>query len=330
MHVQIALRIVGDDRLELPFITDPENQQYLARFAWGPPADPLEGDNLFVCWNGRFDRSQLTSNRQPNEFCSSGSNGAQTGEVEGATGKVAPIQAGRYEVFVKRYTPCQIDCYPPPPPHWNASNVVAFEAVDPCRLRLVSLRTRGFHFPVEVGSPMSCATLLDNGELQAVGEDGSRIALTGAGAISVDYVTSNPFTSRPTPGPIFRLRAGGNPAALTFTTGGRLGGLVTSASTGAVHALAVAPASVRLTFRNNVGRIHVRSGRVVALGVGPYEAALEIERYCGRRRPTIACLSKMRYRFFTMKRGTSIKARVLRAGQSATFRRRRGVIKFVR
>ena len=94
MHVQIALRIVGDDRLELPFITDPENQQYVSRFAWEPPADPLEGDNLFVCWNGRFDRSQLTSNRQPNEFCSSGSNGAQTGEVEGATGKVAPIQAG--------------------------------------------------------------------------------------------------------------------------------------------------------------------------------------------------------------------------------------------
>src|SRR4029079_11693772 len=46
---------------------------------------------------------------------------------------------------------------------------------------------------------------------------------------------------------------------------------------------------------------------------------------------TIACVSKMRYRYYAMKRGKSIKARVLRAGQSATVRRvvRRGVISFV-
>ena len=104
---------------------------------------------------------------------------------------------------------------------------------------------------------------------------------------------------------------------------------MTSASTGAAHVLAVAPAKARLTFRNGVGRVDVQSGRVVALGVGSYEAAWEIERYCGRRRPTIACLSKMRYRYFTMKRGTSLRAKVLRAGQRATFRKAKSLASIV-
>jgi hypothetical protein len=240
------------------------------------------------------------------------------------------MTAGRYEAVVRRQTPCADPCFPPPPPHWNASNVVVVEAVDPCRLRLVSVAARGFQFPLLPGAPMACATLLDSGTLEADGEDGSKIALTGTGQIAVDYNLRNNVTGRPLAGPVFRLKAGGKPASVTFTTRSRLGGLVTSASTGAVHVLAVAPAKARLTFRNGVGRVDVQSGQVVALGVGPYEAAWEIERYCGRRRPTIACLSKMRYRYFTMKRGTSLKARVLRAGQSATFRRHRGVIKFVR
>src|SRR6187431_60092 len=46
------------------------------------------------------------------------------------------LAAGHYEVYVKRFTPCEANCFPPPPPHWNASNVAEFDAVDPCRLRL--------------------------------------------------------------------------------------------------------------------------------------------------------------------------------------------------
>ena len=327
-HEHIVLQAV-DARVELPSVNG--GDVVPMRFTWSPEDTFFERSNIHICWNGRFDRSRLLENPFPVSACSSGSAGLNSASSEDFShAHYDTISAGRYEAFIQRETPCEENCFPPPPRHFNASNVVVVEAVDPCRLRLASLRTRGFHFPLEVGSPMSCATLLATGELEAVSEDGTRIALTAAGPISVEYVTRNPFTSRPTPGPIFRLRAGGNTATVTFTTGGHLGHLVTSASTGAVHVLAVAPASARLTFRNGVGRVRVLRGRVVALGVGPYEAALEIERYCGRRPPTITCLSRMRYRFFTMRRGTSIRARVLRAGQSATFRRRRGVIKFVR
>jgi hypothetical protein len=330
-HEQITLHAV-DSRLVLSDVSTGEIVPM--RFSWAPADTLFEGSSVLLCWNGHLDRSRLLDDvRNWSELCSSGSSGVMNATRDSdsfSTATYDAIAAGRYEAVVRRRTPCEEPCYPEPPPHWNASNVVTVDVVDPCRLRLVSLTARGFHFPLQAGSPMACATLLDSGRLEAAGEDGSEIALTGAGQIAVDYVTRNNFTGRPIPGPIFRLKAGGNPAALTFATGSRLGGLVTSASTGAVHVLAVAPASVQLSFRDNVGRVHVRSGRVVALGVGPYEAALEIERYCGRRRPTIACLSKMRYRFFTMRRGTSLQARVLRAGQSATFRRKRGVIKFVR
>jgi hypothetical protein len=303
------------------------------RFSWAPPDTLFEGSSVLLCWNGRLDRSRLAADvRDWNTLCSSGSSGsfnATRDEGSFASATYEALTAGRYEAVIRRLTPCEGPCDPPPPPHWNVSNVVAVEVVDPCRLRLVSMKAKGFHFPLEVGSPMSCQTLLNSGKLEAAGEDGTRFTLTGTSQLSVDYVTRNYFTDEPQPHPIFRIKAGGTPAGVMFSTGSRLGSLV-SASTGGVHALAVAPASAQLAFRKGVGRIHVTRGTIVALGVGPYEAALEIPRYCGKRKPTIACLSKMRYRFFTMPRGRSLKARVLRAGQSATFKRRRGVITFVR
>ena len=327
-HEHIVLQAV-DARMELPSVNG--GDVVPMRFTWSPEDTFFERSNIHICWNGRFDRSRLLENPFPVSACSSGSAGLKfSGEDDFSHAHYDTTSAGRYETFIQRETPCTENCFPPPPRHFNASNVVVVEAVDPCRLRLVSVAARGFHFPLEAGSPMECATLLDSGALEAAGEDGSKIALTGTGQIFVGYNTRNNFTSRLLPNPVFRLKAGGKPAALTFMTRSRLGGLVTSASTGAVHVLAVAPAQARLTFRNGVGRVDVQNGRVVALGVGAYEAAWEIERYCGRRRPTIACLSRMRYRFFTMRRGTSIRARVLRAGQSAKFRRHRGVIKFVR
>jgi hypothetical protein len=195
--------------------------------------------------------------------------------------------------------------------------------------RLVSVKARGFYFPLQAQSPMSCGTLLNSGELKGKGEDGTQFTIKAGGPISLDYLTRNNFTDKPLPYPVFRLRAGGKPAEVTFSTGSRLGGMVTSASTGAVHVLAVSPASAKLTFNHGVGRVHVNRGKVVVLGVGPNEAALAIPWYCGKRKPTIACVSKIRYRFYTMPRGKSIKARVLHAGQSATYRRHKGVMSYV-
>jgi hypothetical protein len=304
------------------------------RFSWSPSDTLFEGSSVLLCWNGRLDRPRLADDVQNwNELCSSGSSGlmgATRDEGSFTTATFDALTAGRYEAVIRRLTPCEGTCDPPPPPHWNVSNVVSVDVVDPCRLKLVSVQAQGFHFPLEVGSPMSCQTLINSGKLEGEGEDGSRFTLTGASQLSLDYITRNYSTDEPVLHPIFRLRAGGTPAEVTFSTGSRLGGLVTSVSTGAVHVLAVRPASGKLTFRKGVGHVHVTRGRVVVLGVGPYEAAWEIPRYCGKRKPTITCLSKMRYRFFTMKRGTSIKARVLRAGQNVTFKRRRGGITFLR
>jgi len=328
-HEHIALQS-ATARVEL---ADPFSGETVPlRFTWSPPDTLFARGEVLLCWNGHLDRARLTADvRDREQLCSSGSSGLQTANNDSdSTATYDALSAGRYETVVRRQTPCADPCYPPPPPHWNASNVVAVEVVDPCRLRLVSVAARGVDFPLEPNAPMACSTLLDSGALEAAGEDGSKIALTGTGPIYVAYNLRNNFSGRPLTAPVFRLKAGGTPASVTFTTRSRLGDLVTSASTGAVHVLAVAPAKARLTFRNGVGRVDVQSGRVVALGVGPYEAAWEIERYCRRRAPTIACLSKMRYRFFTMKPGTSLKARVLGAGQSATFRRHKGVIKFLR
>ena len=332
-HEQITLQAL-DSQLVLP---DPHQGESVAmRFTWSPADTLSEGSNIHICWNGRFDRSRLLENPFPVSACSSGSAGLLAANVDDYShAHYDTLDAGRYEVFIQRETPCEGLCYPPPPRHFNASNVVAVEAVDPCRLRLVSLNARGVQFPLQVGSPMKCETFVKSGKLEAAGEDGSRIELIGTPqsgfGTGVDYETSNYFTQERFARPIFRMKTGGKRSTLTFTTGSRLGGLVTSASNGVVHIIAVAPARAELTYRNGVGHVHVRSGRVVALGVGQYEAAWEIPRYCGRRQPTIACLSKMRYRYYAMKRGKSIKARVLRAGQSATFRRvvGRGLISFV-
>ena len=333
-HEQIVLQAV-DSQLVLP---DPHQGDVVPmRFTWSPDDTLFERSNIHICWNGRFDRSRLLENPFPVSACSSGSQGfigASTDDYSHA--HYDTLDAGRYEVFIQRETPCEGSCYPPPPRHFNASNVVAVEAVDPCRLRLSALSAKGVQFPLEVGSPMKCETNFRSGKLAASSEDGSRIDLDGSPesgfGTGVDYMTSNYFTGERLAKPVFRLRTGGKRSTLTFRTGSRLGALVTSASNGVVHVLATAPASVELTYRNGVGRVHVRSGRVVALGVGQQEAAWAIPLYCGHRQPTIACVSKMRYRYYAMKRGKSIKARVLRAGQSARFRRvvGRGVITFVR
>jgi hypothetical protein len=204
-HEHIDLQAVAT-RVELSDVSSGETVPL--RFTWSPPDTVFAQGEVLLCWNGRLDRARLTADVQNREqLCASGSSGLQVANHDSdSSATYDAMAAGRYEGVVRRQTPCADPdpCYPPPPPHWNASNVVAVEVVDPCRLRLVSVTARGFHFPLEAGSPMACATLLNSGALEAAGEDGSKIALTGTGQIAVDYNIRNNFTGRPLPSPVFR------------------------------------------------------------------------------------------------------------------------------
>ena len=253
---------MGNPRLELPSKDGGDNDA--VRFAWDPPAaDIVDGDALLVCWNGRFDRSQLTSNRPSAEICSSGRAGGQAGTVEGSSsGKYNPIAAGHYEAFVRRFTACVTDCYPPPPPDWSASNVVSFDVVDPCRLRLDGYTGKAPEYlPMVVGQPVICSVGV-GGDLRVSGEDGSKISLASSRLSSIDH---NEFELPWIP--IFQIGARGANSDVSFTLKKRLSQF-TIAHTGSAMVLAVSPATVKIVHRRNVSRIHARSGRVVALGIG--------------------------------------------------------------
>jgi len=266
-HVHIDLQAL-DTRIALSEVEDAESMIPM-RFAWSPP-DPSGSGFVLLCWNGRFDRARLTEDvRELTVLCSSSSRGLHQTTGDAASARFFPIEAGRYEAFVRQETPCEIDCFPPPPRHWNASNVVAVDVVDPCRL--------------------------------------------------LPWV------------PMLQLSAGGSNADLSVTLKSHLAQFATFASTGAAQVIAVSPAGVTFVHRKDVTKVRVRSGRVVALGIGHYGMrSVDMVRFCGRKRPTIACLSRIRYRYFTMRRGLSLKAKVLRRGQSATFRRPRGSVTLVR
>jgi hypothetical protein len=326
-HERIILSIDGTNRLELPHVDGRDND--VIRFSWGPPPmEFFEGDNLWVCWNGRFDRSQLTSDRPSSEICSSGSPGSLTGSVDPSTktkGTFNPTAAGHYEAFIKRLTACQDNCYPPPPPHWNASNVVAYDVVDPCRLRLDGLRGKAPEYlPLVIGQPVTC-TIGVEGDLRVSGEDGSKITLASARLSSIHYDDFElPWA------PMFKIGSRGANSDVSFSLKSRLSQFPI-AHTGAAMVIAVSPASVKIVQRRNVSRIRVLSGRVVAFAMGSdFIARSDLVPYCGRKRPTIACLSKIRYRYFTMKRGTSLRARALRTGMKATFRKPRSVVTILR
>ena len=308
-HEQIELRIVGDSRIALPALDDDTQP---IRFDYSPP-DPEARGSVSTCWNGRFDRAALTSTKPEHELCSTGFPGLN-GQVGNATTvRIFPSVAGRYEAVQRRFTPCEVNCDPPPPPHWNASNVVTFEVVDPCRLTLGPFELKALSPPMMLGAPIQC-DLEVKGRVQLRGEDGSVLAMASSGWIAWTYRTNELRV------PVLRLRASGKRADLNYRLESLLGGfMVARASTGAVHAISLAPADVSLTHRNNVTRVRVRRGKVVALGIGHYDLAQVIVRFCGRGRPTIRCLSRIRYRFFTSKKIR--RARVLSAGQTATFNR---------
>ena len=265
-HEQIALH-AADSRLVLPDVATGE--PIPMRFSWAPADTLFERSNVLLCWNGHFDRARLADDvKNWNELCSSsatnGSNVANRDQDSLTSATYDALDAGRYEAVIRRETPCEGACYPPPPPHWNVSNVVTLEVVDPCRFELESVKGKVELFPLLVGAPVPCQ-LQVNGELRVRGDDGTTVALKSKAAYlhyDTQYLKSSP---------VLRLATRGSGSSINFQTKGALAHLVTSASTQGGHVLAVSPASVKMSAKNGVGRIHVNSGRVVALGVGTVE-----------------------------------------------------------
>lgn len=314
-HQEIRLQ-VSPARIELPRVQG-DNETLPVQFTWSPSAPAGQGEVL-ICWNSPIDVTTL-------DRCSSrnGGNGA-TGDETSA--QFFANEAGRYEALARWQTWCEENCFPPPPPHWNVSNIVSFEVVDPCRLRLQAFESKGAHTPTLVGAPIGCNIFVLQGELKVAGEDGSAIGITSSASGSITYEDFEfpGYTA-------LRVKAAGARADLSVGLRSRLGQFVTFASTGAAQVIAVSPANVDFVHRGNRTTIRVRSGSVVALGIGQYVVRRpDMVRFCGSKRPTIACLSKIRYRTFTMRRGRSLKARVLRAGQSATIPTPRGRVKLLR
>ena len=305
-HEPIELRVL-DQKVELASVQGAD--EAAVRFEYSPP-HPDGRAGILLCRNGVIDRAGLTSKHE-NDLCSSGTAGLN-GTVGDATSAVAQIGAtGRYEAVQRRQTLCRFDCEdPPPPPHWNASNVVAFDVVDPCRLTLGTFRFTTRTEPVMRGAPFPCA-LAVKGSMELTGEDGSALSMASTGFLSVEYRTHE-FRV-----PTFMIGADGASADLTARLGPRLASAMAArARTNAVTVFWMTPGTVSLVHRNRVTTVRVRQGRVVVINASSqFSLMQEVRRRCGTGRPTIACLLRIRYKFFT--RRQIMRPRVLRAGQSA-------------
>jgi hypothetical protein len=307
-HEPIQLRVL-DSRVELPSVDGSEAAR--ARFEYSPP-DFQGRASVLMCKNGLLDRAGLTSKHE-NDLCSNGPAGLG-GTVGDATSAVAEIyQAGRYEAVQRRLTPCDVDCDPQQPPHWNASNVVAFEAVDPCRLTLGEFRFTTRTVPVMRGAPFPCFVTV-KGSMGLTGEDGSALTLATSGFLTVEHRTAE-FRV-----PSFYVSADGASAELSARLGSRLASSMAGrARTNAVTVFWVAPASVSLVHRAQATTVRVRQGRVVVINASSQFSLMSaVKSRCGSGRPTVACLSRIRYKFFT--RRAILRPRVLRAGKSARFK----------
>jgi hypothetical protein len=256
--------------------------------------------SLAICVNGRLDRSALANPREPR--CSGLSGGAYDDRGAGIVDLFLQT-AGRYEVAARRLGGENYD-------HLNVSNVLTFEAIGPCRLRAVRLT-----IPTEYhwlpGAPVECN---DGGVGLAVlrGDDGSEIRLVSGR----DYVAWG-YDPRLLGVPVFLLSGNGTKADLSYRTGTYLGSKVIQTSTAAVMLFSTAPAGVSVRHRNGVSAVRVRRGVAVAVRIRGNELYAQIRRLCSRR-PTVACLGRIRYTVGGLRKRTE-RAKVLRAGQSATF-----------
>lgn len=259
--------------------------------------------SLAVCVNGRLDRSTLAAPRGPR--CS-GLSAAAYDDRGGGVLDLYLETAGRYEVVARRLGGENYD-------HFNVSNVLTFEAIGPCRLRAVRLT-----IPIEShwlpGAPVDCN---GGGVGLAVlrGDDGSEIRLvSGREYVAWGYDTQLMRV------PVFWLGGTGTKADISYRTGAYFGSKVVQTSTAAVIVFSTAPADVSVSHRSGVSRVRVRRGTAVAVrtrGTGLYA---QIRRLCPRR-PTVACLSGIHYQVGGLRK-RSERARVIRAGQSATFKYR--------
>lgn len=315
---QIHLTIVGKNRVELTELgLGRENTTESIRFDYSPP-EPFGQGFIATCRNGRFDRATLLAEGAfARGACSSGIPGQDGASGDATTAHMFPQSVGRYEAVQTRRAGCEW-CEPPVEPHWNVSNIVTFDVVDPCRLTLVSFESRTRTPGLTAGAPMDCNLFLLEGRAELRGEDRSSIRLAASNGLTLES------SSKELGGPVLRLSASGNRADVAYRLGPRLGGFVlTYGTTPAVTAISLGQSDVTLTHRNGQTTMRVRRRPVVAVRLTFLHVLDAIKRACGNRRPTVKCLARIRYR---LSPGQKIeRATIVRAGQTRRFKRVRGV-----
>jgi hypothetical protein len=277
-----------------------------------PSVPPRIAEILVVCRNGRIDPVSLqgrTTTCSGDAASSSFSGPDEAGRFEGSL-----RVAGRYEAGFKRWFQTEN--------RYEWSNIISFQVVDECRLRaaVVSLTPA---LPTRKGAPITCSSGEHHGHAILLGDDGSRLALSSSGALAWHYETGYFGV------PAFQLVATGygrTRSDIAYRLGARLSRWVLLASTqtgarrGDVASVAsIAPADVSLSHRSGVTRVSVRRGTVVGYRLQLDELVSHIARRC-RSRPTLGCLTAIRYRMGKNLRQIEA-GKVIRAGGSAVFSR---------
>jgi hypothetical protein len=269
----------------------------VAWFSVTPPPTGLERDSVRLCRNGSFDRQAVT------ELCSG--HDFDSVEIGGRSGGNLRL-AGRYEAIALRYRRGG--------PPVMQSNIVAFRAVDPCRLTVDAVRMTP-PVPALRGEPIPCSSGLGSGRARLLGADGSRLTLAAPAGLSWHYERSY-FRV-----PALQLYGNGRTVDIDYRLGARLGRLATvaSISAGSFHHVSVGSTgrvAVSIASRAGTTRVRVRRGSVVAFRLSQDQLIGHLRRRCPTR-PSLRCLAAIRYRI-----GRQVYAgRVLRAGGSAVFRR---------
>lgn len=272
------------------------------------------GDILVVCRNERLDPAGL---RGRGQGCSGEARGGFFFQEADASGRMTGTLnlAGHYEAGIKRWWQT--------PNTYEWSNIVSFDVIDECHLTVEVLSLTP-PFQARRGAPIPCSSGEHHGRAVLRGSDGSRLSLSSSGALSWHYETS--YFGIPALQLYAQAPRAPSRADVAYRVGSKLGRLVLLASTqtgvrlGDMASVAsVGVADVSLVHRSGVTTVRVRRGAAVGFRLPLDQMIAYITRRC-RARPTLGCLTGIRYRVGPRLDRLEA-AKLIRAGQSAVFRR---------
>jgi hypothetical protein len=280
-------------------VAGPE-QQANVDFTVSPPLDRGQ-DFVLACSNQRLDRSKLSSAGGCKE-----QNLHSTRAEEGHA--TIPVQnIGHYEAFVERRAVDDDGA------RTLYSDIVSFDVFDHCRLVFDVAPLPPTPGTMVAGAPAPCSGS-GNRKVTFHGDDGTRLRINAAGAVSWYYDT------RQIRAPLFRINGQGKQVAIEFRTGPRLGGTAAEVSVPAVALFTTSSVDLSIAHGNGTATVRVKRGTVVGFRVAATYGSQLVGRACPGR-PTLRCLKKVHYPVGGLKRREEY-GKVLRAGQTARFKYR--------